>query len=69
MKRANEKITDAIRSGKRPRKRGARLINLNMPPYTSYEEAVELGRRRIEGFGYAVDPFGHVITTDTYYNQ
>jgi hypothetical protein len=44
-----------------------RIINLNK--YASYEEKVEAARRRIEGFGYATDNFGHVLSKDTYYNQ
>jgi hypothetical protein len=65
--RRDSGFREAERAALAAPKSRTRIINLNAPPYTSYEEAAEMVRRRLEGFGYETDPVGHVIRRDTYY--
>ena len=62
MKRASEKISDTIKSGKRPRRRGAKVVNLATIDMTDEErvQATIAARERVERLGYSTDAYGFV---------
>ncbi len=66
MRRANDKVSEAIRLGKPPlKRRRTRIINLATLPVDLTEEEqiaeIERGRSRIGELGYSVDTFGRLM--------
>lgn len=64
MRRESEKITDAIRAGKPPRRRRrVRLINLATLDMSEEEQAqqIALARARLAELGYRTDEYGRVV--------
>jgi hypothetical protein len=57
MKRTSHKINETIKSGKKPRRKQARVIAMSSIDMTQ-DEALELGRAHIERLGFQTDGYG-----------
>ncbi len=71
MKRTNEKITDTIKSGKKPRRIRPRIIPLATVGLTEEERAahdrewaLRMGRARLDSLGYRTDDYGFLQGRD-----